>query len=91
MGRRKNQLVADVLVNEALKEPIIGAIRFKEPKFQGVESLQDVMGFLQIGESPSHLTKGEQQWLVRKVVRYCLIDKDLYLRGQDQVLRRIST
>ena len=88
--RGKNQL-ADVLASKALKEPIIGAVRFEEPKFQGVESLQDIMCFLEIGEPPSHLTKGERQWLVRKAVRYCLINKDLYLRGQDQVLRRVPT
>ena len=60
MEREKNQRV-DVLANEVLKEPIIGAIRFEEPKFQGVESLQDVMGFLETRETPLHLNKGEQQ------------------------------
>ena len=77
-----------MLANKALKEPIIGEIKFEEPKSQGMESLQDVMGFLEIGDPPSYLTKGEWKWLVRNAVRYCLIDKDLYLRGQDQVLRR---
>ena len=58
MGRGKNQLVG-VLASKALKEPIIRAVGFEEPKFQGVESLQDIMGFLKIGEPPLHLTKGE--------------------------------
>ena len=82
MGRGKNQL-ANELASKALKEPMIGVVRLEEPKFQGMESLQDIMGFLKIGEPPPHLTKGERQWLVRKVVRYHLIDKDLYSRGQD--------
>ena len=90
VGRGKNQL-ADVLASKALKEPIIGVVRFEEPKFQGVESLKDIINFLEIGEPPLHLTKGERQWLVRKVVGYGIIDKDIYLRGQDQVLRRVLT
>ena len=51
VGRGKNQI--DVLASKALKEPIIGAVRFE------VESLQDIIGFLEIGEPPLHFTKGE--------------------------------
>ena len=69
VGRAKNQ-DADALASECLKEATIGAVKLQEPKLQGKESLQDVISFLETGESPPGLTKGERGWLARKVVRY---------------------
>ena len=57
VGREKNQ-EADALASE--KEATIGAVRLQEPKLQGKESLQDVISFLETGEPPPGLTKGEK-------------------------------
>ena len=88
VGRAKNQ-DADALASECLKEATIGAINFQEPKLQGKESLQDVISFLETGEPPPGLTKGERGWLARKAVRYRLIRDDLFCQGKDQVLRKV--
>ena len=68
---------------------MIGAIKLQEPKLQGKESLQDVLSFLESGESPPGLTKGERKWLARKAVRYRLIRDHLFCLGKDQVLRKV--
>ena len=52
VGRAKNQ-DADALASECLKEAMIGAIKLQEPKLQGKESLQDMLSFLESGESPN--------------------------------------
>ena len=85
VGRAKNQ-DADALARECLKEAIIGVVKLQEPKLQGKESLQDVISFLETGEPPLGLTKGERRWLARKTVRYRLIKDDLFCLGKDQVL-----
>ena len=69
VGRAKNQ-DADALASKSLKETTIGTVKLQEPKLQGKESLQDVISFLEIGEPPPSLTKGERRWLARKAVRY---------------------
>ncbi len=58
---------------------MIGVVKLQEPKLQGKESLQDVISFLETGEPPPGLTKGERRWLARKAVRYRLIKDDLFL------------
>ena len=69
IARGKNQL-ADNLANDAFKDLMVGAIKLKEPRLQGKESLNDVISFLETGEAPSHLNKGERRWLARKAVKY---------------------
>lgn len=88
VSRAKNQ-DADVLASECLKEATIGAVKLQEPKLQGKESLQDVISFLETGEPPPHLTKGERRWLVRKAIRYRLLNEDLFCLGKDQILRKV--
>ena len=90
MGRAKNQ-EADALASECLREVTIGAIKLQEPKLQGRESLQDVICFMETGEPPPQLTKGERRWLARKAVRYQLINEDLFCTGKDQVLRKVPS
>ena len=87
MGRAKNQ-EADALASECLREVTIGSIKLQEPKHQGRVSLQDVICFMETGQPPPHLTKGEKRWLSRKTVRYRLINEDLFCKGKDQVLRK---
>ena len=60
VGRAKNQ-DADVLASECLKEATIGVVKLQEPKLQGKEPVQDVISFLETGESPPGLTKGERR------------------------------
>ena len=61
----------------------MGAVKLQEPKLQGKENLHDVLCFLEIGEPPPHLTKGERRWLARKAVTYQLINEDLFCQGKD--------
>ena len=67
VGRASNQ-DADILASKSLKEVAVGAIKLQEPRLQGKESLHEVMCFLETGEPPPHLTKGERRWLARKAV-----------------------
>ena len=90
MGRAKNQEV-DALASKCLREVTVGAIKLQEPKFQGRESLQDVLCFLETREPPPHSTKGERRWLARKAVRYLLINEDLFCMGKDQVLWKVPS
>ena len=53
--------------------------------------MQDILCFLDNRQAPSHLTKGERRWLARKAVQYCLVNKELYCMGKDQVLRKVPT
>ncbi|MCO5563396.1 hypothetical protein L7F22_017037 [Adiantum nelumboides] len=38
-------------------EMMVGEIRFKEPLFQGQETMEDILYFLETGECPKHLEK----------------------------------
>ncbi|MCO5548283.1 hypothetical protein L7F22_001740 [Adiantum nelumboides] len=81
---------ADALAGEQLlEEVVVGAIVLKEPLFQGSDCMQDIVDFLNSGECPGGLTKGQRQWLVCKATRYQLINDDLYYKGKDQVLRKV--
>ena len=90
VGRASNQ-DAYALANQSLKEVTVGAVKLQEPRLQGKESLGDVVCFLEIGEPPPHLTKGERRWLARKAVRYRLINDGLLCQGRDQVLRKVPS
>ena len=90
VGRASNQ-DADALASQSLKEFTVGAVKLQEPRLQGKESLGDVVCFLETGEPPPHLTKGERRWLARKAVRYRLINDDLFCQGRDQVLRKVPS
>ena len=41
-----------------------------------------MISFLERGEPPPGLTKGERGWLARKAVRYRLIKDDLFCKGR---------
>ena len=74
-----------------MEPDLLYAIKLQEPKLQGRESLHDVLCFLETGEPPPHLTKGERRWLARKAVRYRLINEDLFCKGKDQVLWKVPS
>ncbi|MCO5574389.1 hypothetical protein L7F22_028173 [Adiantum nelumboides] len=70
-------------------EVIVGAIMFKDPLFQGQETMEDILYFLETGECPKHLEKVQRHCLVRKVLRYQLIGEHLYQKVKGLVLRRV--
>ena len=90
VGRARNQ-DADALASECLKEVTIAAVKLQESKMQERESLQDVWCFLEIGEPSPNLNKGERRWLARKVVRYPVINTNLFYEGKGQVLKKVPS
>ncbi|MCO5609467.1 hypothetical protein L7F22_063693 [Adiantum nelumboides] len=70
-------------------EVMVGAIKFKEPLFQGQETMEDILYFLETGECPKHLERVQRHRLVRKALSYQLIREYLYHKGKDLVLRRV--
>ncbi|MCO5612308.1 hypothetical protein L7F22_066573 [Adiantum nelumboides] len=79
---------ADNMANSQF-EVMVGAIKFKEPLFQGQETMEDILYFLEIGECPKHLERVQRHCLVRKALSYQLIGEHLYHKGKDLVLRRV--
>ncbi|MCO5569243.1 hypothetical protein L7F22_022954 [Adiantum nelumboides] len=70
-------------------EVMVEAIKFKEPLFQGQETMEDILYFLETGECPKHLERVQRHRLVRKALIYQLIGEHLYHKGKDLVLRRV--
>ncbi|MCO5586858.1 hypothetical protein L7F22_040803 [Adiantum nelumboides] len=79
---------ADNMANNQF-EVMVGAIKFKEPLFQGQETMEDILYFLETGECPKHLERVQRHCLVRKALSYQLIGEYLYHKGKDLVLRRV--
>ncbi|MCO5556916.1 hypothetical protein L7F22_010471 [Adiantum nelumboides] len=79
---------ADNMANSQF-EVMVGAIKFKEPFFQGQETMEDILYFLETGECPKHLERVQRHCLVRKALSYQLIGEHLYHKGKDLVLRRV--
>ena len=71
---RNNNQEADALAGSKLVEFAVNAISIPKPRFDGVQLLQDVINFLETGEFPTEMTKGQKQWLARKATRYTLVD-----------------
>ena len=82
---------ADALAGKKLNEFMIGAISFPKPRFNGNQHLQDVIRFLETGECPQEMEKGQKKWLAKKAAKYTLINEQLYCKGKDLVLRRVAT
>ena len=82
---------ADHLAAMKMEEAMVGAVIVQRPLQQGKEDLEDVLHFLEQGEAPKHLTKGERQWLARKATRYRMVNDCLYCLGKDGVLRRVPS
>ncbi|MCO5563739.1 hypothetical protein L7F22_017386 [Adiantum nelumboides] len=84
--RMQNQ-EADALASEKLlAQVVIGAIVLKEPLFQSSDCMQDIVDFLNSGECPGGLIKGQRQWLVCKATRFgtpleIISDRGLGFRG----------
>ena len=64
------------------------AISIPKPKFNGSQHLQEVVTFLETGECPAKMEKGQKRWLTRKATRYIMVNDQLYCKGKDLVLRR---
>ncbi|MCO5592398.1 hypothetical protein L7F22_046401 [Adiantum nelumboides] len=87
ISRQHNKEV-DNMANRQF-EVMVGAIKFKEPLFQGQETMEDILYFLELGECPKHLERVQRHRLVRKALSYQLIGEHLYHKGKDLVLRRV--
>ncbi|MCO5613463.1 hypothetical protein L7F22_067740 [Adiantum nelumboides] len=85
---RQHNKEADNMANTQF-EVMVGAIKFKEPLFQGQETMEDILYFLETGECPKHLERVQRHHLVRKTLSYQLIGDHLYHKGKDLVLRRV--
>ncbi|MCO5606142.1 hypothetical protein L7F22_060329 [Adiantum nelumboides] len=85
---RQHNKEADNMANTQF-EVMVGAIKFKEPLFQGQETMEDILYFLETGECPKHLERIQWHRLVRKALSYQLIGEHLYHKGKDLVLRRV--
>ncbi|MCO5597171.1 hypothetical protein L7F22_051247 [Adiantum nelumboides] len=86
---RQHNKEADNMANTQF-EVMVGAIKFKEPLFQGQETMEDILYFLETGECPRHLEERVQRHrLVIKALSYQLIREHLYHKGKDLVLRRV--
>ncbi|MCO5606411.1 hypothetical protein L7F22_060599 [Adiantum nelumboides] len=70
-------------------EVMVGTIRFKEPLFQGQETMEDILYFLETNECPKHLERVQQHCLVRKALNYQLIGEHLLHKGKELVLKRV--
>ncbi|MCO5561420.1 hypothetical protein L7F22_015041 [Adiantum nelumboides] len=53
---RQHNKKADNMANTQF-EVMVGAIKFKEPLFQGQEAMEDILYFLEISECPKHLER----------------------------------
>ncbi|MCO5572576.1 hypothetical protein L7F22_026332 [Adiantum nelumboides] len=69
---RQHNKEADNMANSQF-EVMVGAIKFKEPIFQGQETMEDILYFLETGECPKHLKRVQRHCLVRKALSYQLI------------------
>ncbi|MCO5560510.1 hypothetical protein L7F22_014125 [Adiantum nelumboides] len=85
---RQHNKEADNMANNQF-EVMVGAIKFKEPLFQGQETMEDILYFLETGECPKHLERVQRHRLVRKALSYQLIGEHLYHKGKDLMLRRV--
>ncbi|MCO5604742.1 hypothetical protein L7F22_058912 [Adiantum nelumboides] len=85
---RQHNKEADNMANTQF-EVMVGAIKFKESLFQGQETMEDILYFLETGECPKHLERVQRHRLVRKALSYQLIGEYLYHKGKDLVLRRV--
>ncbi|MCO5588517.1 hypothetical protein L7F22_042474 [Adiantum nelumboides] len=85
---RQHNKEADNMANTQF-EVMVGAIKFKEPLFQGQETMEDILYFLETGEVPKYLERVQRHRLVRKALSYQLIGEHLYHKGKDLVLRRV--
>ncbi|MCO5558646.1 hypothetical protein L7F22_012232 [Adiantum nelumboides] len=85
---RQHDKEADNLASSQL-EMMVGAVRFKEPLFQGQDTMEDILYFLETGECPKNLEKVQIHLLVKKALNYQLIGEHLYHKGKDLVLRKV--
>ncbi|MCO5614443.1 hypothetical protein L7F22_068725 [Adiantum nelumboides] len=85
---RQHNKEADNMANTQF-EVMVGAIKFKEPLFQGQKTMEDILYFLETSECPKHLERVQRHCLVRKALSYQLIEEHLYHKGKDLVLRRV--
>lgn len=69
----------------------IGLTSIQEAKFEGCESLEEILQFIETGEFPAHVPRNQRRWLARKAVKYNVVNSALYCKGKDGILRRVPS
>ncbi|MCO5564550.1 hypothetical protein L7F22_018214 [Adiantum nelumboides] len=87
---RKENQEADALASAQLQEVIVGAIKLQNPLFQRSDCMHDIVNFLETGECPQDMSKGQRQWLVRKATKYRLINEHLYCKGKLYIIMGVD-
>ena len=79
---------ADALAQDQLKKLKLETICILE-ECKDVTSLEEVCEFLDGGDFPKGLNSTQRKRLVVRASQYIMVDKDLYHKGKDGVLRRV--
>ncbi|MCO5554383.1 hypothetical protein L7F22_007913 [Adiantum nelumboides] len=86
---------ADLLAQKAVAcvgkemQIIMAAAVIKQPKYQGMESLDPIVSYILEGEFLPGFTKAQKQRLIKNASSYLFLEGALYQRGKDQICRRI--
>ena len=70
---------------------MVVAAAVKQPKYEGMESLAPIIGYILEGEFPEGFTKGHKRRLIKRASSFLFLEGSLYQRGKDQVCRRVPT
>ena len=63
--------------------------KIEDPLYRGREHLARVVDFLLIGQLPQRISKNQKYNFLRKCNNYIIMGDELYMRGADQVMRRV--
>ena len=63
--------------------------KIEDPLYRGREYLTTVVDFLQTGQIPQRVSRNQKYNFLRKCKNYTMISDELYMRGADQVMRRV--
>ena len=66
------------------------AIR-KQPRYEGMESMSSIIGYILEDDFPKELTKDQRRKLVKKASSFFFLEGVLYQHGKDQVSRRVTS
>ena len=93
---RKQNEDADLLAQQAVtggenevQVIMVVAAAMKQPKYEGMESLAPIIGYILEGEFPEGFTKGQKRRLIKRASSFLFLEGSLYQRGKDQVCRRV--
>ena len=82
---------ADKIAEKSLEVAFVGMTSLQEAKFEGCESLEEVLQFIETGEFLPHVPRNQRRWLARKAIKYNVVNGTLYCKGKDGILRRVPS